>query len=153
MPFVTIAALIVAAFVLISLFLWASFVSASPGEVKVISGPRGQRVAAIVDELHGEKIDIIKYSEDPAEFIAAALAPADVVSVTLLDEGKSCRVLVPDDQLSLAIGKEGQNARLAARLTGYKIDIKPASFHDEAEEEAAEAAETEAPATAEENAE
>ena len=77
-------------------------------------GPRGQRVAAIVDELHGEKIDIIKYSEDPAEFIAAALAPADVVSVTLLDEGKSCRVLVPDDQLSLAIGKEGQNARLAA---------------------------------------
>ena len=90
-------------------------------------GPRGQRVAAIVDELHGEKIDIIKYSEDPAEFIAAALAPADVISVTLLDEGKSCRVLVPDDQLSLAIGKEGQNARLAARLTGYKIDIKAAN--------------------------
>ena len=97
-------------------------------------GPRGQRVAAIVDELHGEKIDIIKYSEDPAEFIAAALAPADVVSVTLLDEGKSCRVLVPDDQLSLAIGKEGQNARLAARLTGYKIDIKPASQAEPAEE-------------------
>ena len=95
-------------------------------------GPRGQRVAAIVDELHGEKIDIIKSSEDPAEFIAAALAPADVISVTLLDEGKSCRVLVPDDQLSLAIGKEGQNARLAARLTGYKIDIKPASYHEEA---------------------
>ena len=94
-------------------------------------GPRGQRVAAIVDELHGEKIDIIKYSEDPAEFIAAALAPADVISVTLLDEGKSCRVLVPDDQLSLAIGKEGQNARLAARLTGYKIDIKPASYTGE----------------------
>ena len=94
-------------------------------------GPRGQRVAAIVDELHGEKIDIIKYSEDPAEFIAAALAPADVISVTLLDEGKSCRVLVPDDQLSLAIGKEGQNARLAARLTGYKIDIKPVSYTGE----------------------
>ena len=94
-------------------------------------GPRGQRVAAIVDELHGEKIDIIKYSEDPAEFIAAALAPADVISVTLLDEGKSCRVIVPDDQLSLAIGKEGQNARLAARLTGYKIDIKPASYTGE----------------------
>ena len=94
-------------------------------------GPRGQRVAAIVDELHGEKIDIIKYSEDPAEFIAAALAPADVISVTLLDEGKSCRVLVPDDQLSLAIGKEGQNARLAARLVGYKIDIKPKSYKDE----------------------
>ena len=90
-------------------------------------GPRGQRVNAIVDELRGEKIDIIKYSEDPAEFIAAALAPADVVSVQLAAEGKSCRVVVPDDQLSLAIGKEGQNARLAARLTGYKIDIKAAN--------------------------
>lgn len=93
-------------------------------------GPRGQRVNAIVEELHGEKIDIIKYSEDPAEFIAAALAPADVVSVQLADEGKACRVVVPDDQLSLAIGKEGQNARLAARLTGYKIDIKPASYQE-----------------------
>ena len=95
-------------------------------------GQRGARVNAIVDELRGEKIDIIKYSEDPAAFIAAALAPADVVSVTLSDEGKSCRVVVPDDQLSLAIGKEGQNARLAARLTGYKIDIKPASYSEEA---------------------
>ena len=94
-------------------------------------GPRGQRVNAIVDELRGEKIDIIKYSEDPAEFIAAALAPADVVSVQLADEGKACRVTVPADQLSLAIGKEGQNARLAARLTGYKIDIKPASYTGE----------------------
>ena len=94
-------------------------------------GPRGQRVNAIVDELRGEKIDIIKYSEDPAEFIAAALAPADVVSVQLSDEGKACRVTVPADQLSLAIGKEGQNARLAARLTGYKIDIKPASYTGE----------------------
>ena len=64
-------------------------------------------------------------------FVRPALAPADVISVTLLDEGKSCRVLVPDDQLSLAIGKEGQNARLAARLTGYKIDIKPASYTGE----------------------
>ena len=90
-------------------------------------GPRGQRVNAIVDELRGEKIDIIKYSEDPAEFIAAALAPADVVSVQLADEGKACRVTVPADQLSLAIGTEGQNARLAARLTGYKIDIKAAN--------------------------
>ena len=90
-------------------------------------GPRGQRVNAIVDELRGEKIDIIKYSEDPAEFIAAALAPTDVVSVQLADEGKACRVTVPADQLSLAIGKEGQNARLAARLTGYKIDIKAAN--------------------------
>ena len=75
----------------------------------------------------GEKIDIIKYSEDPAEFIAAALAPPTCWSVQPADEGKSCRVIVPDDQLSLAIGKEGQNARLAAKLTGYKIDIKPAS--------------------------
>ncbi len=96
-------------------------------------GPKGQRVAAIVEELRGEKIDIIKYSEDPAAFIAAALAPADVVDVWMADEGKACRVLVPDDQLSLAIGKEGQNARLAARLTGYKIDIKPESYEEPAE--------------------
>ena len=94
-------------------------------------GPRGQRVNAIVEELRGEKIDIIKYSEDPAEFIAAALAPADVLEVRLSAEGKACRVIVPDDQLSLAIGKEGQNARLAARLTGYKIDIKPASHSED----------------------
>ncbi len=90
-------------------------------------GPRGARVSAIVDELGGEKIDIVKYSEDTAEFVAAALSPADVVSVEVLPEGRSCRVVVPDDQLSLAIGKEGQNARLAAKLTGCKIDIKPAS--------------------------
>ena len=94
-------------------------------------GPKGQRVANIVDELRGEKIDIIKYSEDPAAFIAAALAPADVVDVWMADEGKACRVLVPDDQLSLAIGKEGQNARLAARLTGYKIDIKPEHYQED----------------------
>ena len=94
-------------------------------------GPRGQRVNAIVEELRGEKIDIIKYSDDPAEFIAAALAPAEVISVKLGDEGKVCRVTVPDDQLSLAIGKEGQNARLAARLTGYKIDIKAAGYTGE----------------------
>ena len=90
-------------------------------------GPRGGRVNSIVEELGGEKIDIIKYSEGPEEYIAAALAPAEVVSVTLLDDGRSCRVVVPDAQLSLAIGKEGQNARLAAKLTGYKIDIKPVS--------------------------
>ncbi len=90
-------------------------------------GPKGGRVSAIVEELHGEKIDIIKYSDIPEEFIAAALAPSDVVSVELLDEGKTCQVTVPDSQLSLAIGKEGQNVRLAARLTGYKIDIKPES--------------------------
>ena len=93
-------------------------------------GPKGQRVGSIVEELRGEKIDIIKYSEDPAQFIAAALAPADVVDVWMADEGKACRCIVPDDQLSLAIGKEGQNARLAARLTGYKIDIKPQSYKD-----------------------
>ena len=90
-------------------------------------GPGGQRVNNIVEELHGEKMDIIKYSDDPAEYVAAALSPSDVVRVDLLPDGKSCRVLVPDDQLSLAIGKEGQNARLAAKLTGYKIDIKPES--------------------------
>ena len=90
-------------------------------------GPRGGRVASIVDELGGEKIDIVKYSETPEEYVAAALAPADVVSVTMDEEGKSCRVIVPDNQLSLAIGKEGQNARLAAKLTGIKIDIKPES--------------------------
>ncbi len=94
-------------------------------------GPKGQRVANIVEELRGEKIDIIKWSEDPAEFIAASLSPADVLSVQMAEEGKACRCVVPDDQLSLAIGKEGQNARLAARLTGYKIDIKPESYHDD----------------------
>ena len=94
-------------------------------------GPRGQRVNNIVEELRGEKIDIIKYSDDPAEYIAAALAPADVLEVRLASEGKACRVIVPDDQLSLAIGKEGQNARLAARLTSYKIDIKPASHSED----------------------
>ena len=98
-------------------------------------GPKGQRVAAIVDELRGEKIDIIKWSENPAQFIAAALAPSDVVDVMMAEEGKACRVIVPDDQLSLAIGKEGQNARLAARLTGYKIDIKPESYQGEDDEE------------------
>jgi len=90
-------------------------------------GPKGGRVAGIVDELRGEKIDIIKYSEQPEEFIAEALSPANAVSVTMMEEGKSCRVIVPDSQLSLAIGKEGQNVRLAAKLTGYKIDIKPES--------------------------
>ena len=97
-------------------------------------GPKGTRVNNVVDELKGEKMDIIKWSEDPAEYVAAALAPAEVISVTTLDDGKSCRVVVPDDQLSLAIGKEGQNARLAAKLTGFKIDIKPASAPQEEEE-------------------
>ena len=90
-------------------------------------GPRGGRVGAVVEELHGEKIDIVVWSEDPCEYVRSALSPADVLSVALIPGQKACRVIVPDDQLSLAIGKEGQNARLAARLTGYKIDIKPAS--------------------------
>ena len=91
-------------------------------------GPRGGRVAAVVEELKGEKIDIVVWSEDPCQYVSAALSPADVVSVELVPGQKNaCRVLVPDDQLSLAIGKEGQNARLAARLTGFKIDIKPVS--------------------------
>jgi len=90
-------------------------------------GPKGSRVNAIVNELGGEKIDIVRFSDDPTEYIASALAPSEVVSVTMLEDGKSCRVVVPDSQLSLAIGKEGQNVRLAARLTGYKIDIKPES--------------------------
>ncbi len=94
-------------------------------------GPKGQRVGSVVEELRGEKIDIIKYSENPAEYVAAALAPAQVLSVNLAEEGPACQVRVPDDQLSLAIGKEGQNARLAARLTGYKIDIKPESYQGE----------------------
>ena len=101
-------------------------------------GPRGGRVGAIVDELRGEKMDIVVWSEDPEQFVASALSPADVVSVTVLPGmTKACRVIVPDDQLSLAIGKEGQNARLAARLTAYKIDIKPASQADEEPVEAA----------------
>ena len=106
-------------------------------------GPRGGRVGAVVDELRGEKMDIVIWSEEPEEFVASALSPADVVSVTVLPGmTKACRVIVPDDQLSLAIGKEGQNARLAARLTGYKIDIKPASqAHEFPVEEAEEAVE------------
>ena len=91
-------------------------------------GPRGGRVGAVVEELHGEKIDIVVWSEDPCEYVKAALSPADVVSVEMDPMNpKACRVVVPDDQLSLAIGKEGQNARLAARLTGFKIDIKSVS--------------------------
>ena len=101
-------------------------------------GPRGDRVGAVVRELNGEKIDIVVWSEDPCEYVRAALSPADVLSVTLVPGQKACRVIVPDDQLSLAIGKEGQNARLAARLTGYKIDIKPASQAEPVEEVAEE---------------
>jgi N utilization substance protein A len=90
-------------------------------------GSKGARVNAIVNELGGEKIDIVRYSEDPTEYIASALAPSEVIQVMMNEDGKSSRVIVPDNQLSLAIGKEGQNVRLAARLTGYKIDIKSES--------------------------
>lgn len=91
-------------------------------------GPKGARIARIVDELYGEKIDVVKYSEDIAAFISEALSPADVVNVEVIDEtAKSCQATVPDHQLSLAIGNKGQNARLAAKLTGWKIDIRPES--------------------------
>ena len=120
------------------LAVWSSDPNVDP--VGACIGQHGQRVNAIVDELKGEKMDIIKYSETPAEYIASALSPSDVISVEELPDGKSCRVIVPDDQLSLAIGKEGQNARLAAKLTGYKIDIKPASAPLEPIEEMAEEA-------------
>jgi transcription termination/antitermination protein NusA len=95
-------------------------------------GPRGARVGKIVDLLGGEKIDIVKYSDSPESFIASALAPADVIEV-IVDAGgeKACRVIVPDGQLSLAIGNKGQNVRLAAKLTGWKIDIKPEIGEDE----------------------
>ncbi|WAA13567.1 transcription termination factor NusA [Fervidibacillus halotolerans] len=87
-------------------------------------GPKGSRVQAVVDELCGEKIDIVKYSKDPVEFVANALSPSKVLDVLVNEEEKSTVVVVPDYQLSLAIGKRGQNARLAAKLTGWKIDIK-----------------------------
>ncbi|ROS77142.1 transcription termination factor NusA [Cellulomonas sp. PhB143] len=88
-------------------------------------GPMGARVRAVMAELHGEKIDIVDHSDDPAELVAHALSPARVTSVTVVDaEARSARVVVPDYQLSLAIGKEGQNARLAAKLTGWRIDIR-----------------------------
>ncbi len=98
-------------------------------------GPKRARINAVMRELHGEKIDLIVYSEDDAEFISKALAPAEVKSVTLADDGtRSCRVTVPQNQLSLAIGNKGQNAKLAAKLTGYKIDI---TSEEQALEEAA----------------
>ena len=87
-------------------------------------GPKGSRVQSIVDELNGEKIDIIKWDKDISEFISNALSPAKVVDVVIDEDTKIARVIVLENQLSLAIGKEGQNARLAARLTGWKIDIK-----------------------------
>ena len=113
-------------------------------------GQKGMRVQAIVNELRGEKIDIVKYSDDPAQYVANALSPAKVVSTEILESEKICRVVVPDYQLSLAIGKEGQNARqnarLAAKLTGWKIDIKSET---QSKEEPFESAGGEADETAE----
>ena len=90
-------------------------------------GPKGTRVQAVVDELRGEKVDIVPWSPDPAQFVASALQPAKVVRVEVDEDTKTARVVVPDNQLSLAIGREGQNARLAAKLTGWRIDIKSES--------------------------
>ena len=118
--------------------VWSNDANVDP--IGACVGPRGQRVNNIVEELRGEKIDIIKWSADPAEFVANALNPAHVVNVFVNEQEKACRVVVPDNQLSLAIGKEGQNARLAARLTSWKIDIKSQSQVDEqVEAEAGEA--------------
>ena len=117
--------------------VWSNDPNVDP--VGACVGVNGARVNAIVEELRGEKIDIINWSEDPATLIENALSPAKVVSVTVSPEEKSARVIVPDYQLSLAIGREGQNARLAARLTGYKIDIKSESqagtYYEEWKEE------------------
>lgn len=110
--------------------VWSNDSNVAP--VGACVGMNGNRVNAIVDDLKGEKIDIITWSEDPAIFIENSLSPSKVVSVDVNEEEKSARVVVPDYQLSLAIGKEGQNARLAARLTGYKIDIKSESQAREA---------------------
>jgi N utilization substance protein A len=99
----------------------------------------GQRVRAVMAELHGEKIDIVDYSDDPASFVASALSPAQVSAVEVVDAvARSARVIVPDYQLSLAIGKEGQNARLAAKLTGWRIDIRPDTLPEPAPGQGAE---------------
>jgi N utilization substance protein A len=108
---------------------------------------RGIRIQNIVNELNGEKIDVVQWSSDPKEFIANALSPAQVVEVQLREDDHAATVIVPDKQLSLAIGKEGQNVRLAAKLTGWRIDIKSASAlldEERAAAEAREAAEAEA---------
>ena len=108
------------------LAVWAADENVDP--VGACIGPHGSRVAGIVEELGGEKIDIVRYSDDPATYIAAALSPAKVTAVELDPDGaKACHVTVPENQLSLAIGNKGQNARLAAHLTGWKIDIRPES--------------------------
>ncbi|MFQ9412334.1 MAG: transcription termination/antitermination protein NusA [Evtepia gabavorous] len=118
------------------LAVWSADENVDP--IGACVGPKGARVNNVVAELGSEKIDIIKYSDDPAEYVAAS-SPRRRGLRPPLEGTKSCRVVVPDDQLSLAIGKEGQNARLAAKLTGYKIDIKAASAAHEWEEEDAEA--------------
>ena len=112
-------------------------------------GHKGMRVQTIVNELRGEKIDIVKYSDDPAQYVANALSPAKVVGTDVNEDEKICRVVVPDHQLSLAIGKEGQNARLAAKLTGWKIDIKSESQALADAESAVEAEEAEVKAEVE----
>ena len=123
--------------------VWSKDANVNP--VSACIGPHGDRVAAVVEKLGGEKIDIVKWSEDVSEFISAALSPAKVLKVELLPgETRSCRVTVPDQQLSLAIGNKGQNARLCARLTGYNIDIRPESgYYGEDEEPKAEQPKTE----------
>ena len=117
------------------LAVWAADENVDP--VGACIGPHGSRVAGIVEELGGEKIDIVRYNDDPATYIAAALSPAKVTAVEIDPDGaKACRVTVPENQLSLAIGNKGQNARLAAHLTGWKIDIRPESgfFGDKQED-------------------
>ena len=123
--------------------VWSKDPNVNP--VSACIGEHGSRVAAVVEKLGGEKIDIVKWSEDVSEFISAALSPAKVVKVELLPgETRSCRVTVPDQQLSLAIGNKGQNARLCARLTGYNIDIRPESgYYGEDEEPKKDAADAE----------
>ena len=122
--------------------VWSKDANVNP--VSACIGPHGDRVAAVVEKLGGEKIDIVKWSEDVSEFISAALSPAKVLKVELLPgETRSCRVTVPDQQLSLAIGNKGQNARLCARLTGYNIDIRPESGYYGEEEPKAEQPKTE----------
>ena len=122
--------------------VWSKDPNVNP--VSACIGEHGARVAAVVEKLGGEKIDIVNWSEDISEFISAALSPAKVVKVELLPgETRSCRVTVPDQQLSLAIGNKGQNARLCARLTGYNIDIRPESGYYGEEEPKAEQPKTE----------
>jgi N utilization substance protein A len=98
-------------------------------------GQKGIRVQAVIEELGGEKIDIIEWSEKPEKFIAAAISPAKVLAVDINDEGKEAKVMVPEDQLSLAIGKQGQNVRLAAKLTGWKIDVVGMNIEKKEEDE------------------